>query len=299
MNTQPEITDTGSAMRLWLAAPAVIGSGLALLMLAGWIGSWCAVVVVSWLACSVCWTRRAGERLAVRTVCGFRRCRSFEQAVLAPVTEQACAAIDMPVAAVDWYIHSDQAATGYAVGRRSVALSQGLLDGYVSGSLTERHVLAVACHELAHLRTGSTRYGLVLGWLSAPVRLVAWPLRRLLVGLLRHVPLARSGHVLLPVVGVIASVQLLARGDWLAVAMLAGLAWAGAVHPWLAARDRHRQETIADAYTEQAGFGAELGQLLRAQFSLPAPTRRWSQDGQNAAGQRVRELAYRQLARSA
>ncbi len=91
----------------------------------------------------------------------------------------------------------------YAAGRRSVAVSTGLLRLLSTGQLTREHAVAIGVHEVGHHTTGSARYGLLAQWWS-------WPWQATYRGIMRlggGLPLADAAVVLLPVLFGIAIVQ--------------------------------------------------------------------------------------------
>jgi Zn-dependent protease with chaperone function len=123
--------------------------------------------------------------------------------------------------------------------------------------------VAILTHELAHHRDRATRYGLVIAWLAAPWRLVAAIFAGLLRAIVRHVPTARASLVLVPVVGVIAAVQLAQHHAWAALAVLVGLALIVAVEPLAQAAVSRASERAADDYTARLGSGPDLAAALQ------------------------------------
>jgi Zn-dependent protease with chaperone function len=86
---------------------------------------------------------------------------------------------------------------------------------------------------------------------------------RMLRAIVRNVPTARAALVLVPVVGVIAAVQLAQQHAWLALTMLVGLAFIVAVQPLAQAAVSRASERAADGYTAQLGSGPDLAAALQ------------------------------------
>jgi Zn-dependent protease with chaperone function len=85
----------------------------------------------------------------------------------------------------------------------------------------------------------------------------------LLRAIVRHVPTARASLVLVPVVGVIAAVQLGQHHAWAALAMLVGLGFIVAVQPLVQAAISRASERAADDYTARLGSGPDLVAALQ------------------------------------
>jgi Zn-dependent protease with chaperone function len=167
-------------------------------------------------------------------------------------------------AAVDWYVHRSMTGVNACVtGGRSVAVSAGLVHALARGRLSEQQAVAILTHELAHHRHRATRYGLAIAWLTGPWRLAAAIFARLLRAIVGHVPTARDALVLVPVVGVIAAVQLAQHHAWLPLAALVGLALIVAVEPLAQAAISRASERAADDYTAQLGSGPDLAAALQ------------------------------------
>jgi Zn-dependent protease with chaperone function len=103
----------------------------------------------------------------------------------------------------------------------------------------------------------------VIAWLATPWRLAAAMFAGLLRAIVRHVPTARASLVLVPVVGVIAAVQLGQHHAWAALAMLVGLGFIVAVQPLVQAAISRASERAADDYTARLGSGPDLAAALQ------------------------------------
>lgn len=188
--SQPYPTGSGRQVRgqrrecggLWRAAaalPAMAGSAALLLVLGGGMGRWEGPVLLGWLGCGALTLTPVGERVAVRVRFGFRRPTRAQAAVLAPLFTLALRRCGVRPGGVDLYVQHRPAANAYTAGRRSVAVTTGLLTDFQARQLGAEQMIAVLAHELGHHAAGATRFGLVTAWLGAPWRCTT----RLLVGL--------------------------------------------------------------------------------------------------------------------
>jgi Zn-dependent protease with chaperone function len=252
------------AWRAVCALPTLLGSVLVLVTGFGWLGSWSGLILLGWLLIAAALLSRPVERIAVRLVYSYRPLTSREAAQLDPLRRLALARCGLPVDAVDWYVHRTMpGVNGCAAGRRSVAVSSGLVDALARGRLSQAQAVAILTHELTHHRDRATRYGLMIAWLSAPWRLAAAVFAGLLRAIVRHVPTARASLVLVPVVGVIAAVQLAQHHAWFALTMLIGLGFIVAVQPLAQAAISRASERAADDYTARLGSGPDLAAALQ------------------------------------
>jgi Zn-dependent protease with chaperone function len=134
--------------------------------------------------------------------------------------------------------------------------------------------VAILTHEAAHHLDRATRYGLMIGWLTAPWRLASAVFGGLLRAIVRGVPTARAALLLVPVVGVVAAVQLVQRHVWLSLAVLVGLALVVGVQPLADAAIIRASERAADDYTARLGSGPDLAAALQ-HFHGGDGARRW------------------------
>ena len=115
------------ACRALVAAPAMIGSVLLMLVLLGWMGRWEVPVLLVWLAGSVVVMTRVGERIVVRVGCGFRRPNAVQAARLIPLWSQALRRCGVDPRDVDLYVRYSGESNAFAAGARSVVVTTGLL----------------------------------------------------------------------------------------------------------------------------------------------------------------------------
>ena len=252
------------AGRALAAAPAIIGSGLLLLVLFGWLGRWEGLVLLGWLTVGVATLSRAGETMAVRLCGRFRRPSPAERQALWPAWTSALTHAGLDAGHVDLYVHASPCANAYAVGRRSVAVTAGLRTEILARRHSEDQISAVLLHELAHLVTAGTRFDLPITWLAAPWRYAA----RLVVGLgLATVGRGQPRRLLAAVAAsgvVIAVVQSVRQADWVAALTLAAVAVCAVACPLADAAVSRRNEYVADAFVVQRGLGPQLARALTA-----------------------------------
>jgi Zn-dependent protease with chaperone function len=262
----------------WRAAcalPSLFGSVLVLAMAFGWLGTWSGLVLLGWLLVAAALLCRPGERVAVMAAYRYRDLSVRETALLGPIQHQVVHRCGLPDDAIDWYVRrTARGMTGYAAGARSVAVSADLVDALERGRLSEQQALAILTHEAAHHLGRATRYGLMIGWLTAPWRLASAVFGGLLRAIVRGVPTARVALLLVPVVGVVAGVQLVQRHEWLPLVVLVGLALVVGVQPLADAAISRASERAADEHTARLGSGPDLAAALQ-EFHTDVPTGRW------------------------
>lgn len=249
-------------VRTGTAVPAMLGSLLLLVVLFGWLGRWEAPVLLAWLASGVIVATRAGERVAVRTGCGFRRPSTAQAAALAPLWAAALRQTGIAAGDVDLYVQHSRQANAYAAGGRSVAVTAGVLDAYAAHRLTGEEFVAVLVHELGHHATRATRYALVSMWLAMPWRLAARLVIAVALGLSGRQPRPSLAVVVCAGVGV-AVVQAVSRRNWLVAGVLAGVAVLMVLCPLVDAAASRRAEFVADQFAAHRGLAVPLAAALR------------------------------------
>jgi len=129
--------------------------------------------------------------------------------------------------------------------------------------------------ELGHHVGRATRYGLAVGWLSAPWSVAVAVVGPFVRGFRRWVPLGGSARVLMPVVGLIAAVQLAQLRLWSALAVLVGFGLAMWVQPLADAAVSRASERAADRYAAHLGAGRDLAAALHVFHCGDDATARW------------------------
>jgi STE24 endopeptidase len=249
------------------AGPVMLGSLAVVVLIGGALGQWAAVLPLAWLAVALVWLTAAGERVAVRVAYGYRRTDTARGRALVPAFGVALARSGQTASSFDLYVRakagSANSVNAYAAGRRSVAVSAGLVAALARGELTPGQGGALLTHELGHLRIGATRYGLAVAWLTAPWRAVVavfGGLVRLAVG---KVPTARAAWIVLgPIVVAVAVVQGVQQHAWVPLAALVVAALVLALHPLVDAALTRAGERAADAYAVECGAGPDLADAL-------------------------------------
>jgi len=262
------------AWRAACAIPAVCGSVLVLAAAFGWLGAWANLVLAGWLLVAVVLLCMPVERVAVRAAYGYRKAAAHEATILDPLRRQALARCGLSGESIEFYVRrSSGGVNGYAAGRRSVAVSGGLIRACEDGRLGEQPAVAILTYEVAHHLGRATRYGLAIGWLRAPWRTVAAVFGGLLRAIVRHVPTAHASLLLVPLVGAVAVVQMVQHHAWLSLSVLIGLGMVAWVQPLADAAVCRASERAADEYTVNLGTGPDLAQALENFHSGDARSR--------------------------
>ena len=251
--------------RALAAAPAMVGSLLLMLVLLAGLGRWEGLLLLGWLGSGAMVLRPAGERLAVRIACGFRRPTADQMVLLSPVWAAALQQAGTPAGDVDLYVQHRDEPNAYAAGGRSVAVTSGVLAEFLARRLGEEQMTALLVHELGHRATKATQLGLMSAWLASPWRLTA----RIMTGLAMALTGARrQPRVLLAVVAaaevIVAVAQAAAQHQWLVAFLIGGIASAAVGCPLADAAVSRRSEYAADQFAAQHGVGQHLADALRA-----------------------------------
>ena len=249
--------------RVLVAAPAMVGSLLLLLVLFGWAGRWEPLLMLAWLGSAVLVFTRPGERVAVRA-CGFSRPSSRQRALLEPAWRQVLARCQVAPGEVDLYVQRSRAVNAFAVGGRSVAITTGAGADFLARSPSYDHVAALLAHELGHRASRGGRLALVAAWLAAPWRVAS----RFILGVAfgaaggARQPRALLALVVTAAVGV-AIGQAVRQGQVAVATVLIALAVFGVLCPLADAALSRRDEFAADRYAAAAGYGLALASALR------------------------------------
>jgi STE24 endopeptidase len=242
--------------------PALISVGL-LLVLLRLLGPWQLPLLAAWLCAGPVLCCPAAERWAVRVLYGLRHRTPAEAALLEPILMAAAARCGESVTGMDLYVRDRRTANAFAVGRRSVALTSGLLDAYRRRVLTGAQMTALVAHEVGHQATGVASHGgLLATWWTMPWTALGRFATGVGRGLVRGLPFGRASLLLVPVIVVQAAVGLSRRGQWTGLAALVLLVFAAAVQPLLEAAVARGAEYAADRYVAARGMGADLAAAL-------------------------------------
>lgn len=293
------------AGRALAMAPAIAGGSLLMLVLTAGLGNWSGPGLLLWLSGAGLVCTQRGERLAVRAAYRFRRPNARQQQLLEPIWQATLARCELAGDQLDLYVQPGRQPNACAAGRRSVALTEGAIGSFLAARVSERQMQALLAHELGHHATRATRYGLATGWLAAPGRLAF----RAVLGLSgvltggRRIGVATG--LLFAVGGVIATVRAIQQQQWVAAAMLLGVACAVVVTPLVDGAVSRASEHAADRYAADAGLADDLAAALHV-LQGHLPTRSWAQrrldrhPSLNSRSQRLTsDVARLQLSRDA
>lgn len=253
------------ACRLLAAAPAVLLSTVLVTLALGWLTRSTLIAVTAWLLCAPLLLRhRRVERFVVRAIFHFRtptgRDAEWQKWLRARCDRAGCELLGAPVARdFDWYVIEDPQENAFAAGRRSIAITSGLLRRVYAGHLTQDELLAVALHEIGHHAAGDVRHGLVVWWLTWPWRTV----RLVAVRLGRGFRLFGVGALLTPVVVAVAIWRVATGGSpsaqaWGTIAVLSAALLAAYVQPVVEAATSRGSERAADVFVVRLGLGGAL-----------------------------------------
>ena len=245
-----------------IAGPAIIGSGLLMLVLCGWMARWEGPALLFWLAGSLVTMTRVGERIVLRVGFAWRRPTDVQAVRLIPLWFQALRRCGIDPRDVDLYVRHSGDSNAFAGGARSVAVTTGLLAAFRAGRLTDDQLVAVLVHELGHHASRGNRYGLVTLWLTAPWRLAT----RMVVGIASAFarPLPSRALAVVIVAGIaVATGQSVQAKQWSIALVLTGVTLAAVLCPVVDAALSRRSEFDADRYAEGAGVGPELASALQ------------------------------------
>ena len=255
----------GSHLGAWRAVaalPAMAGSLALLLVAFGWMGQWEGLVLAGWLASGAATFTRAGERFAVAAGFGFRRPSSAQWVALTPPWDRALDRTGIACDAVDLCVAPGGDVNAYAVGRRSIAVTSGALNELLAQRLSSVDIEAVLGHELGHIATRATRFGVISTWLAVPWRLTSRAVFGLgLATVGRRQPIRLLGLVVGAAV-VRAVVQAICQGQTAAAALLCALAACAVLCPLADAWISRRSEFAADRFATQHGAGPQLAAAL-------------------------------------
>lgn len=266
MREAKPVAPRASHFGLWraiVALPTMLASLALVVMLSGGLGHWAPAVPLAWLLVTPVWLTRAGEHAAVRLGFRYRVVRAGERAVLEPVMSTAAERCGLDDGLCDFYVQPRaRTINAYASGRRSIAVSAGLVTALGQGSPTRDQAVAMLSHEIGHLRDHSTRYGLITAWLTAPGRAAVFMFGGLQRLILRNEPTAKAALVLVPVLLVAAGMQEVQQHAWAPLAVLAVLAAVLTLHPVADAALSRASELAADKYAANVGCGPDLASAL-------------------------------------
>lgn len=169
------------------------------------------VLFVGGLSCAGLLAAGRGERAAARLLCRSRPLTGTEQAVLAPAMTLACRqGLGAPRTDIRVRTHCLDVAAN-PLGRRTVIVSNGLVDAVQDGDLAVEEAAAVIVHAAALLQAGMARSDALIAFWSLPWTLVRG-IAAAVASVFRPIPLTAAMWRLRGVVAAIATVQVVAQG---------------------------------------------------------------------------------------
>lgn len=247
---------------LYLACTAVrVAASVGVLLGAfGWLGCWSAVVVAGWLATTpILWTVR-GERGFLRLRRGLCAIPGVDELVVFGGVTARC---NLPAGRIDWYVRSgDDAINAYAAGRRSIAVSGGLLKACTTGEISFDEAVGILAHEVGHLVDPTSRRRLTVAWLTWPWWSLQVSLARMVRALARRAPAGAASLLLLPVVVIVAVVQLVPARAWAPLLGIVAIGVVVGVMPLIDAATSRDAELAADDYAARVGSAEHLAAVL-------------------------------------
>ncbi len=250
------------AWRALTAVPAMVGSALLLIVLFGWLGEYEGAVLLGWIGSGAAVFSRTGERLAVRVGAGFRRPTKAQRALLAPAWSAALGRCGLSAGEVHLYVQRSRYPNAFAAGRRSVAVTTGVLTTFSAHRTGDGYLVAILTHELGHHATRATKFAFVTMWLALPWRFAS----RLVIGIGlatagRRQPRRLLGLVALTGVAV-AVVQAAQQRQWAVTVVLSSVTVCAVVCPLIDAAVSRRSEYAADRFAATCGEAAPLSTAL-------------------------------------
>jgi Zn-dependent protease with chaperone function len=269
--THQRNTRTLTALYVACTTVRVAGSLGVLLAAFGWLGPWSGPVLLGWLVATPVLRTAAGERRIVRLGRGFHALSVTDRETLAPVTADVLARSDLTAERIEWYVRrGDSSINAYAAGRRSIAISEGLLHACTVGNIGADEVAGILGHEVGHLLDPTSRRRLLVAWLTGPWRMFQALLVLLVKMIARRAPGGRAGLLVLPVVMVSAAVQLIQVRAWAPLVGIVGLVIGVGLTPLVDAAMSRRAELAADDYAADAGVAPNLAAVLARSQRAPS-----------------------------
>ena len=249
-------------VKVFAVAPALfISSCLAVLFMPLLPSPWPLPVIAAWLAVLLALAGGVGEGLAIRMMFRARRPTEFEARRLAPVvTALSSRGLGPPVMQV-WVQPTTPWVTTRGVGRRSVVVSHGLVQGVIDGRIPTNQAAALLGHSMCVIRSGDTRRDVAIAFWMLPytvLRGVVSVVMRLFGGL----PLAGAAWALRFIVGGVAVVRAVVEGHpWFALFIASIVAASYLVPRWERAW-APRMDRDGDDQLMAHGLSADLAAYL-------------------------------------
>lgn len=203
-----------------------------------------------------------GETPAVRLLARARMPRDYELAALRPaiaVLEE----LDLASPAVQLLVHGGRTRVRVgAAGRRTVVVSQGLVEAIATGRVRADEVAALLAHAIGRIRLGQTRYDIALEFWMLPWRMLQ-SIGHGVGRLVGWLPLAAFAWRVRFVTGVVALVQGFTDGQAGFGVIGAGVIGLSYVVPWAERQASLAAENAADRFVAAACLGDALSRFLQ------------------------------------
>lgn len=138
-------TRIGRLNALTMTPAALFSAGLIVMLAPPGHGALTLAALATWLVGGLLLATRIGERAAMRMM-GLRPLRRV--ADMSSLTGPAMAAAGFADHEVDWYLARTAELNAFASGRRSIAVTTGLLSALERGQCSRRWLTAILVHDL-------------------------------------------------------------------------------------------------------------------------------------------------------
>lgn len=214
-----------------------------------------------------------GEILAVRLLARARTPRDYELAALRPaiaVLEE----LDLASPTVQLLVRDGQRRVRVgAAGRRTVVVSQGMVEAIVTGRVRPDEVAALLAHAIGRIRLGQTRYDVALEFWLLPWRMLQ-SFGRGVGRIAGSFPLAAFAWRVRFITGAVALVQGFTEGRAVFAVIGAGVIGLSYVVPWAERQASLAAEDAADRFVAAAGLGDALTRYLQRGRRTPRTLQR-------------------------
>jgi len=216
--------------RAVVAGPAMVGSLLLLVVLFGWAGPEEGPLLLAWLAIGIGALTAPGERAGLRCA-GFRRMSDVQRSLIESAHASALTRCGVKADAIDLYVIRDAVVGARAAGRRSVAVSAGLLHRLATGQIAAADATAILSRAVTQLAARTDAYGLMRRWYSWPWRAGRQVLVTLTFGTVGRLQPPKMAIVGAATVVGVAIVQAVHQQHWATVTILAAITVFGVACP--------------------------------------------------------------------
>ncbi|MFC6706580.1 hypothetical protein [Flexivirga alba] len=202
-----------------------------------------------------------GESLFVRLLARAREPRDYELAALRPVVA-VLKELDLVSSPVQLLVRDRPAGVRVgAAGRRTVVISQGLVEAIASGRIRPDEAASLLAHAIGRIRLGQCRYDVALEFWMLPWRLLQ-AVGHSIGRVIGWFPLAAFAWRVRFVTGGVALVQGFTEGQAVFGLIGAGVVALSYAVPWAEQQAALAGEDEADRFVAAAGLGDALCRFL-------------------------------------